>query len=252
MKTSTKRSASLESGPVDLKVRDQRICEHLDYVRHIASRLISDLPSSVDEENLLSAGVLGLIQAAENFDDSRGVVFKTFAYPRIHGAMIDELRRNCPLPQRILQNLSLVRATIERLIPPTSVELIAAESKLSVAEVEECLAGSRLTNMHSWDDHDTVHSVRTGRDDRPESRIEDSEKRQQLAKAIEQLPERERLVVTLYYMEDLRLKEIGAAIELSESRVCRLLARAEHQLKETVRRWSLDVENSTITRGTSL
>ena len=76
--------------------REQRILDHLEYVRHVVGRLVAGLPFGTDVDNLMSAGTLGLVEAANSYDSSRGVVFTTFAYPRIRGAIIDELRRNCP------------------------------------------------------------------------------------------------------------------------------------------------------------
>jgi RNA polymerase sigma factor for flagellar operon FliA len=212
------------------------IVGNLDYVRHILGKLVVELPTGVDEENLMSAGTLGLIEAANSYDEARGVAFRTFAYRRIRGAIIDELRRNCPLPQRVLENMGRVRAARLVLRPPVSIETLVTHTGLSHREVEECLEASRLTAQHSWEESDEGRTISTGREpDAPESRLQAEETRDELKNALLRLPERERICLTLYYMEDLRLKEIGVVLGISESRVSRILSRAEFQLREVMR-----------------
>lgn len=215
--------------------RDQLVLENLTYVRHILGKLVGGLPTGVDVENLESAGVLGLVEAAQQFDESRGVVFRTFAYRRIRGAIIDELRRNCPLPQHVLQSVARLRRAMERLEPPVTSEELARESGMTVAEVEECLEALRLTRTSEWDDSiDSAAANRSAEARRPESSLEDSESMAVLIDCIEALPQQERLVVTLYHLEDLRLKEIGRLLSLSESRVSRILNGAEAKLRNAV------------------
>ncbi|MCA9149451.1 MAG: sigma-70 family RNA polymerase sigma factor [Planctomycetales bacterium] len=217
-------------------MRDELIVRHLDYVRHILARMVVSLPDGIDAENLESAGVLGLVEAAQQFDPTRGVPFKTFAFPRIRGAIIDELRRNCPLPQQMLQAIAQVRRACESLEPPVTPEAIAQATTLSPEQVEECLAAIRLTRFGVWDE--MVHGGQVSRErteDDPGTNAERHESKQVLAECIQRLPEQERLVVTLYYLEDMRLKEIGMVLGLSESRISRVLAKAEHRLKEYVR-----------------
>ncbi len=213
---------------------DPLVVENMDFVRHILGRLLVELPTGVDEENLLSAGTLGLIEAARGFDPDRGVAFRTFAYRRIRGAIIDELRRNCPLPQRVLENLSLVRSARMQLMPPATAEEIANHTGLSVAEVQECVEASRLTAPHAWGAEEDS-SYRGHRSVRPELTLELAEAREQLTRALERLPERERMTLTLYYLEGLRLKEIGEVLELSESRVSRILSKSEECLRDSMR-----------------
>jgi RNA polymerase sigma factor for flagellar operon FliA len=217
--------------------QDRLILEHLEYVRQLLGKMLGGLPAGVDIENLEAAGTLGLIESARKFDPARGVTFKTFAYNRIRGAIFDELRRNCPLSQQKMQQISAVQRACESLQPPVTPEAIAKESGLSVSTVEECLEAVRLTQPEPWNDlkcmvHDrwnpSVHQT-------PEAEAERNEVKEILAEGIEELPERERLVVTLYYLEDLRYKEIGKVLNLSESRVSRLLTRAEFRLRELVR-----------------
>ena len=221
--------------PVPLNVRDQLIVENLEYVRHVVGRLVGSLPLGVDVDNLLSAGTLGLVEAARSFDPARNVKFRTFAFPRIRGAIIDELRRNCPIPQRILQNIAVVRKVCETLPPPVTPEVIARETGLSQEDVDESLDAMRLSHHDSWDEWDAGRPLHGREADQPDALMQAEELKECLADCIRRLPDREQLVITLYYAEDLRLREIGEVLELSESRVSRLLSRAEHRVKELMR-----------------
>jgi len=216
--------------------RDQLIVDHLSLVRHVVGRLLAELPPGLDVENLQSAATLGLVEAANKYDPARGVEFKAYAYTRVRGAALDELRRNCPLPQEMVQRVVLVRNAYRELRPPVSVERLAELTGLAYDEVVDCLAAIRMTRMVSWEDSCQSHIVRLDdAHERPHSAMERAEQKQLLAEAIERLPERERRVVTLYYLEDLRLKEIGKVLGLSESRVSRLLNSAVFQLGERLR-----------------
>jgi len=204
-------------------------------VRHILGRLVAQLPPGVDVENLESAGTLGLVEAANKFDPERGIKFETYAYTRIRGAILDELRRNCPLPQHVLERVARVRKAYETLAPGATVEELATAAGLRVDEVADCLAAMRLTRMTSCEDGDSLDARVPDRTEPPDTLAERVEEKQLLADAIETLAERERLVVTLYYMEDLRLKEIGTLLGLSESRVSRVLSAALFRLGEYMR-----------------
>jgi RNA polymerase sigma factor for flagellar operon FliA len=194
------------------------------------------LPAGIDLENLEAAGVLGLVEAANRFEPRRGVRFETFAYSRIRGAILDELRRNCPLPQDLLERIARVRRVHRALPPPVSVESLVAGTGLSEAEVVECLAALRLTRAGSWEELAAAGSMAVARgQDQPAQQAELAEQKRVLTEGILRLPERARLVVTLYYMEDLRLKEIGVLLGLSESRVSRLLKTALFDLSEYMR-----------------
>ena len=132
--------------------RDQLIMDHLGYVNHILAKLLNQLPRGVDAENLESAGALGLIEAASQFDPSRNVEFKTFSYQRIRGAILDELRRNCPLSQQMLQKIAHLRQVKSQFDGTVTVEDLAAAAGMSVGEVTHCIQSSRLTRPDSWND----------------------------------------------------------------------------------------------------
>jgi RNA polymerase sigma factor for flagellar operon FliA len=212
--------------------RDALVVGHLWLVRHIVGRLAARLPAGVDVENLGSAGILGLVEASQRFDASRGVDFKSFAALRIRGAIIDEARRNCPLPQEVMRRVSLVSKAHERLPAPVTTEDLARETGLTCDEVLDALIALPFVHVRSLEQLETDPEEAAGGANA--TAVEREEQKQLLAEAIASLPERERLVVTLYYMEDLRLKEIGQVLKLSESRVSRLLASAQHQLREYV------------------
>jgi RNA polymerase sigma factor for flagellar operon FliA len=216
--------------------RDDLILDHLWLVRHILGKIAVHLPSEVDLPNLESAGILGLVEAAHKFDPERGIKFATYAYPRVRGAILDEMRRNCPLPQQMMERVAKVRKAYEGIEGEASVDQLATASGLTQDEVCDCLSALRLTRTVSWDDaSETFEERLADQDDRPDLRAERAEQEQLLAEGLATLPERERLVVTLYYQEDLRLKEIGKLLGLSESRVSRLLSSAMFQLGEFVR-----------------
>ncbi len=215
--------------------RNELIESHLGLVRHILGKLVAQLPPGVDVENLESAGTLGLVEAANKFDPERGIKFETYAYTRIRGAILDELRRNCPLPQHVLERVAKVRRAYESLPPGATPAELAAASGLNEDELADCLAAMRLTRVASWESNDPLDARLADRAEPPDALAERAEQTQVLADAIESLPERERLVVTLYYKEDLRLKEIGEVLHLSESRVSRVLNGALFQLGEYMR-----------------
>lgn len=221
-----------------LDLRDRLILEHLYFVRHILGKLLGALPDTVDNDNLESAGILGLVEAAGQFDPTRGIAFTTYAYQRIRGAIVDELRRNCPVPQAVLQNWTLIREASVHMNPPLTAEKLAERTGLKVEEVDDCIAAMRLTRPESWADELGELAVPGHREAEVDADSRRAEEKKLLADAIEELPEKMRLAITMYYLEDMRMKEIGKVLELSESRVSRLVAAGELQLKSIVKRRS--------------
>ena len=221
-----------------MDLRDRLILEHLYFVRHILGKMLGGLPETVDSDNLESAGILGLVEAAGQFDPTRGTAFTTFAYQRIRGAILDELRRNCPVPQAILQNWALIRDASTHMTPPLTTEKIAERTGLSLAEVDDCITAMRLTRPENWADELGDLPMPESRDEAVDAGSHLVEEKQLLADAIEELPEKMRLAITMYYLDDMRMKEIGEVLNLSESRVSRLIGAAELQLKSIVKRQS--------------
>ena len=187
-------------------------------------------------ENLNSAGVLGLVEAANKFDQSHGIAFRTYAFPRIRGAIVDELRRQSPVSQQVLQQIGIVRRAYESLEPPVTPEALSAKTGLTLEQVVTSLEAMRFVKPDNWNDlSDVVHGSWRHAKSNPEDAVVAAELEGILADGIESLPEQERLVLTLYYKEELNLAEIGKVLDLSESRVSRILAAAKFRLQEIVK-----------------
>lgn len=217
------------------QLREQLILDNLVYVRKILSTLTVGLPPNYDKENLEQAGIVGLVETARSYDPSRGVAFRTYCYPRIRGAIVDEMRKNSPVPQQMLGYISQVKTAYEKLGAPVTPEMLAKETGLGIEKIHQVLEAMRFTKPQKWNDlFCNVHSGwRTG-EDSPDHELETQELKNVIANCIERLPERERLVLTLYFVEDLTLLEIGKVIGISESRASRNLASAKFRLKELV------------------
>ena len=225
----------------DQSRRDELILSHLPLVKHVVGRLTAELPPGVDIDNLESAGVLGLVEAAGKFDPSRNAQFKTFAYIRVRGAILDELRRNSPLPQHMLERVTLIRKAYRTLPAPVTVDDLSAATGLSTDEVSDALAAERFNRMVSWEQTAQPNGLTAAHSaPPPEAAVERWEAVQQLAEAIEELPPRERTAVTLYYREEMRLKEMQAVMKLSPSRISRILSRATFELGERLRAKGID------------
>ena len=214
--------------------RDQLILDHLEYVAHVIRKQLNRLPDGVDLENLEQAGVYGLVEAAEQFDPAKGAAFTTFAFPRILGAVIDELRRNSPLSQEAMRRVSLVQHVLEKHPPPVTEEIIAKETGLTVEQVHSALEALRLTSFGLLDEARDLQASRSS-GPQPDEELLREERKQLLANGIRDLPNQERIVLTMYYRDDMRLKEIAEALQLSESRISRVLSSAELRLREYIR-----------------
>jgi RNA polymerase sigma factor for flagellar operon FliA len=225
----------------DQSRRDELILSHLPLVKHVIGRLTAELPPGVDVDNLESAGVLGLVEAAGKFDPSRNAQFKTFAYIRVRGAILDELRRNSPLPQHMLERVALIRKAYRTLPAPVTADDLAAATGLTADEVADALAAERFNRMVSWEQTAQPNGLSVAHSaPPPEAEAERWEAVQQLSEAIEELPPRERTAVTLYYREEMRLKEMSAVMNLSPSRISRILSRATFELGERLRAKGID------------
>ncbi len=223
--------------------REALITAHLGKVRYIADRMAAKLPPSVERDDLYGAGVIGLIDAVERFDESRGIAFTTFAEMRVRGAILDNLRSldwASRSTRKRAREIQTAFAEIEqRKGSAATEEEVAEQLKIPVAELRENLQdlrGLTLTNLDEREDETGLTLMDKVRDNgaSPLEELEKRENRRLLAGAIDKLPERERQVVALYYVEELTMKEIGDVLSVSESRVSQLRTQALIRLRGNI------------------
>lgn len=234
--------------------RDKLITENLSLVKYVVGKIMVYLPSFVDKEDLIEYGILGLIEAAEKFDVKNNVKFGTYALSRIRGAILDHLRSQDWLPRSMRGKASLVKDTYtsleQKLCRPPRPEEIAAVLKLNPAEWDKLLMDISLGTFLSLEEYYQKSENATDGKRRQEisdpktqdplSDIETKEERALLAKAITELPKKERLVITLYYYEDLMLREISELMGITESRISQLHHRALFLLRAKMSKFILN------------
>ncbi len=224
---------------------NEMVHQHSPLVRRIAYHLIARLPANVQVDDLIQSGMIGLLEAFKNFEPSHGASFETYAGIRIRGAMLDEIRRLDWAPRSLFRKMREVSDAMRE------IECSEARDARDV-EVADKL-GIDLTEYHKILKDASVHKVfstedlATGSDniDRgmfgdiagPLERLESNEFRLYMKRAIGSLPEREQLVMSLYYDEDLNLREIGDVLGVTESRVCQIHAQAVLRLRARLRDW---------------
>ena len=209
--------------------REQLILDNMQFAQKVLGSMTPHLPNGVERDDLYSAALLGLTEAAHNYDETRGVSFRTFAYPRIRGAIVDQLRKNSQLPQKILKNIRLIRDAMEGLEPPATPELLSEKTGLSEDLVEEALCAMKVCSPESWDE---IGGFCYRAIENPAARVENNEILEEMTECIQLLPSRERAVLVMYHLESMLLKEIGEVFEISESRASRVLTRAELRLRQ--------------------
>ncbi|MDT8398489.1 MAG: RNA polymerase sigma factor FliA [Pseudomonadales bacterium] len=218
------------------------IREYLPIVRRQALALQVKLPASIELDDLIQAGVVGLLDSLGRFDASAGASFATFASQRIRGAMIDELRTRDWLPRSARRNARAVDACIRRLEqqlghPPSERE-IAGELDMPLEEYRQVLRDTNSGQLLPFEDlvEEGAEPEGVGADFvSPQDQLFDKQQRDRLIAAIENLPEREKQLLALYYQEELNLKEIGSIMGVSESRVCQLHSQAVSRLRAKLR-----------------
>jgi RNA polymerase sigma factor FliA len=230
----------------DKAIRDRLILTYAPLVKYVAGRVGSGLPAHVDEEDLVSYGLLGLMGAIDRFDPSRDIKFETFAIARIKGAIIDELRSLDWVPRSVrsrARDIERAMAELERVLhrAPTDAE-VAEKLGMTEEELDDTLTDISRSSIAALDElwtisgssGDQVSLIDTIEDTSgpdPQGALAQTELRDALGDAIARLPEREKLVVTLYYYEELTLREIGDVLGVTESRVSQLHTKAILRLK---------------------
>lgn len=218
--------------------RDSLLEEHLPAVRRQALSLQVKLPAGIDLDDLIQAGTVGLLDALQRFDPNAGATFSTFANQRIRGAMIDELRTRDWVPRSVRRNARKLDETMRRLEQrqgrPADEREVAAEMGISLAEYHQLLSDTNSGNLLAYEEvveESGEPEAGAGAPLSPYAALLDEEQRANLVAAIELLPEREKLMMALYYQEELNLKEIGVVLGVTESRVCQLHSQAVKRLR---------------------
>jgi len=233
--------------PQDTASSNDLIQQYAPLVKRIAHHLMGRMPASVLLDDLIQAGMIGLLEAAKKYDATKGASFETYAGIRIRGSIIDEVRRGDWTPRSVHRNGRRINEAIKKIEGETGRDAsdseIAAEMDISVAEYHDLLKDSVESRLFSFeeltssDGEDTPGQQGTGDGLGPSIHGEKNAFKSALANAITTLPEREKLVLALYYDEELNLKEIGEVLGVSESRVSQIHSQAAHRLRGRLRDW---------------
>lgn len=236
-------------GTIDKSGSSDLLRQYTPLVRRLALQMIAKLPASVELDDLIQVGMMGLLEAADRYQDDQSAKFETYASQRIRGAMLDELRANDWVSRGLRQSARSVSAAIhsqEQKLgrPPTEGE-IAAALKMSLTSYQNLLQeiqGCQLVYYDDFEREDQENSFLDRQAESSQNLADDplagllkGSLRRQLIDAIDHLPERERLLLSLYYEEELNLREIGAVLEVNQSRVCQLHSQAISRLRATLR-----------------
>lgn len=224
--------------------KQQVVTQYAPLVKRIAYHLMAKLPASVQVEDLVQNGMLGLLDAMGRFEEGLGAQFETYAVQRIRGAMLDGLRENDWMPRGVRREMRRIEAAIQQLEhqngrAPSEQELADALG-MPLADYQKLLQDARghqlvyLEDLTGGDDENYLDRNLAGTELDPLAALEDADVRKALVKAIENLPEREKLMMALYYDEDLNLREIGEVLGVTESRVCQLHSQAIARLRASV------------------
>ncbi|GGK30724.1 RNA polymerase sigma factor FliA [Aliivibrio fischeri] len=219
-----------------------------DLVKRIAHHLMARLPASVLVDDLIQAGMIGLLEAQQNYDGSKGASFETYAGIRIRGSMLDEIRRGDWVPRSVHKNSRMINSAIRELEAklsrdPTDKE-IADYLELPLNQYYQILNDVNCGKLVGIEDlgvsDDVIATEEQADDNLPFQGVADEHFRVALVEAIKTLPEREALVLSLYYNEELNLKEIGAVVGVSESRVSQIHSQSMQRLRAKLSSWTVE------------
>lgn len=235
-----------------LDLKEQVIGKYIPLVKYIASRVIIGKSKYIEYEDLVGYGMIGLMDAINKFDESKGMKFSTYASIRIKGAMIDEIRKNSPIPKGAIDKLNKYNEAVENLQrrflrEPTELE-IAKELNITTKEICEIDSYINYISQVSLedvlfsddDDMELKGTVEDKKSPSPERSLEEKEEIQMISKAIGELNEKDRTILSLYYYERLTLKEIGKVLSVSESRVCQLHGRAIMHMRSILKKYKYE------------
>jgi len=224
---------------------NSQIIQYTPLVKRIAYHLMSRLPPSVQQDDLIQAGMIGLLEALRNYDASQGASFQTYARIRIRGAMLDEIRKNDWAPRSVHRKARMVAEVVKEIENKTGRDArdqeIAKGLDVSLDEYHRLLQEASGHRVFSYEElevesHGATETF-TQRVEEPLEGLQSDDFKKSLAEAIAGLPERERLVMTLYYDEELNLREIGSILGVSESRVCQIHSQAAIRLQSRMTHW---------------
>jgi RNA polymerase sigma factor for flagellar operon FliA len=238
--------AHAEYRSVQRQAANDVVARHSELVARIAHHLITRLPASVDVNDLMQSGMIGLIEASRSFDASQGASFETYASIRIRGAMLDELRKGDWVPRSVHRHLraatEATRSVEQKNGRAAKSTEVAAAMNMPVEDFDRLIADAVRGHVLSLDAHtdneDEAPLKLAQHSSSPAEYLDDSEFRHELVAAIENLPEREKLVLSLYYEQELNLREIGAVLDVSESRVCQIHAQALVRVRSRLGDWT--------------
>jgi RNA polymerase sigma factor for flagellar operon FliA len=223
----------------------QLVEKHAPLVKRIAYHLLARLPASVQVDDLIQSGMIGLIEAAKNFDGSKGASFETFAGIRIRGAMLDEMRRGDWTPRSVHRNARLIAETIAELEAELGRDVkdveVAEKLDITLDEYHHMLSDVSSGRIIGIEDLGISEDVLVTADDKTDDHLYEEQAndsfQQALIKNISSLPEREAIVLSLYYNDELNLKEIGEVLSVSESRVSQIHSQALVRLRARMQDW---------------
>lgn len=222
--------------------KEQCLREYAPLVKRIAHHMKAKLPSSVEVDDIIQAGMMGLLEAANRYDELRGAQFETYAAQRIRGAMLDELRQADWMPRNLRRDMRRIESAISKLQqrmgkPPSEAD-IAKELGISLTDYQQMLFEARGAQLmyyedfrHDDEEEDFFERYDFDSDMDPLDMLRDERFRGALIKAIDDLPERERMLMGMHYEQDMNLREIGEVMGVSESRVCQLHSQAVARLR---------------------
>lgn len=224
-----------------------RVEDYASLVKRIAHHMMVRMPASVQVDDLIQAGMIGLLEAAQKYDGSKGASFETYAGIRIRGAIVDEMRRGDWAPRSVHRNARRVSEAISRVEARQGRDAedaeVAAELGVDLDEYHAMLRDTNSSRLFSYeetfaDDASSSFSGESSEFDNPQDNMTRASLKVSLSQAINQLPEREKMVLALYYDEELNLKEIGQILGVSESRVSQIHSQAASRLRSRLSDWT--------------